>query len=419
MIVQRTVRRRLHPQTKEKADKLAATAGACRFVWNHFVAKLRDDYRAYGVQKVYCGKRRLRNYSFYTLCKQFTLLRRHYETWLQDYSMVIVRRSLKAIETNYVQFFKGEGGLPRFRARYHTDPSFPLTTGAFRIEGRYLHIAKIGLVRLHGNDPYKNATAVSGTIKKEGDNWYAYIVYNVETTEQPELFINEVGIDRNVRQATLSDGSVYRMRNISKLQARKRRYQKMMSRRDCGSRKDGRAPSNRYLRAKEMHARTSKKIKQARANQFHQISREIADRYGLVHLENLNIKGMTASAKGTAEAPGKNVRQKAGLNREILATGWYKLEQCLAYKTEINKVPAQYTSQACNKCGHVAKENRKTQANFECVACGHRDNADINAALNILAFGVGATGRGDSGVTRSLKRQSERQLKSPCSKLGG
>ena len=101
-------------------------------------------------------------------------------------------------------------------------------------------------------------------------------------------------------------------------------------------------------------------------------------------------------------------KDKEGVNQAILSSGWHKLEQCLAYQSSVVKVAPHYTSQTCHECGHVAKENRKTQSGFECVACGHRDNADVNAALNIMAFGNGAAGRGDGGVTRSVKRQTDR-----------
>ena len=406
----RTIRYRLHPGTQAKARKLAGTAGACRFVWNHFVGKLRDEYRCYGGQRVWRGKTRLTNYSWYTIGTQFTLLRRHSVPWLQDYSANVVKRSLKPIETNYRQFFKGEGGLPRFKAKWRDAPSFPLCVGTFRLKGRYLHIAKIGEVLLLGHNPYPDAKPVSGTVKRECGNWYAYIVYEVGPATAAPHAVREVGMDRNVGQVALSDGTIYRRPDMKRLEARKRHYQKMMARRDRGDRKTGRKPSNRYLRAKRLAARASAKAAHARKNWCHQVSRKVADEYDLVYLENLNTRGMTASAKGTADAPGKNVRQKAGLNRAILGTGWHKLEQCLSYKTNISKVPAHHTSQTCHKCRHVAKENRKTQADFQCVACGHRDNADVNAALNILASGNGAAGRGGTGVARPVKRQIDARI---------
>ena len=247
----RTIRYRLHPGNRAKARKLAGTAGACRHVWNHFVAKLRDEYKYYGRSE----------YRFYTLGRQFTLLRKHYDIWLQEYSANIVKSSLKPIETAYRQFFKGEGGLPRFHAKYIDEESFPLSKGLFRIEGRYLHIQRIGEVLLLGHNPYPAAEPVSGTVKRECGKWYAYIVYEVEQAEALKA-VREVGIDRNVGQITCSDGKVYRLPDIERLEARRRRYQRMMARRRCGSRRHKVRPSNRYLRARQLHAHTSRKIKQ-------------------------------------------------------------------------------------------------------------------------------------------------------------
>ena len=120
---------------------------------------------------------------------------------------------------------------------------------------------------------------------------------------------------------------------------------------------------------------------------------------------------MTRSAKGTVDALGKNVKQKAGLNRNILATGWGQFEQMLTYKCrEVIKVPAAYTSQRCHACGHTEKANRKTQKVFKCEACGHKINADYNASANILASGIGAAARGGaypSGSPMSREMDTE------------
>ena len=412
MRVHRTIRCRVHAGTQVKARKLSGTAGACRFAWNHFVGKLRDEYRYYGKGDLKCG---IVDYRFYSMGKLFTILRTHCEPWLQAYSANIVKNSLKPIETAYKQFYKKEGGLPRFHARYAHPDSFPLVAGTFRIRGRHLHIAKVGEVLLLGHNPYPNAKPVSGTVKKECGKWYAYIVYEVEQSDEVIQSDNPVGIDRNVGQVTCSDGIVYRMPAIDLLEARRRRYQRMMARRRCGSRKHKVKPSNKYLRAKHFHAITSRKIKNIRSNWCHHVSREVSGKYSTVYLENLNTKGMTRSARGTIMNPGRNVRAKAGLNSGILSTGWYKLEQCLGYKTHVEYVDPKYTSQTCNKCGCVDKNNRVSQSVFICTACGHRDNADRNAALNIKASGNGATGRGGSEKTlkdlsykaRPVKRQMD------------
>ncbi len=395
MKVHRTIRYRLHPNTRAKARRLHELVGACRFVWNHFVGVLRDEYVAYGK----CDPR------WYSLNTRFTSLRKQLP-WLQDYSANIVRLSLKPIEAAYKQFWKGEGGLPKFHGKHTHAPSIPLGAGLFRIQGDWLHVQRIGQLKLSGNNPYSDGIAKSGTIKYECGKWYAYIVYEVHVTKQPEK-INSVGLDRNVGQITCSDGIIHYTPDVSLLEARKRRYQRMMARRQRGSRKQGIKPSNRYLKAKRLHARAQQKIVQARTDWCHQVSREIANEYNVVYMEDLDTKGMTASAKGTQEDPGKHVKQKAGLNHFILNSGWGKLEQCLSYKSNVEKVAPHYTSQTCHACGHTDKHNRKTRAYHECVACGYRDHADVNAAMNILAFGNGASGRGGGSISWPVKRQTD------------
>ena len=394
MKTHRTIRYRLHPQTQAKARKLHELAGACRYVWNHFVGVLQDEYKAYGRVDA----------RWYSLNYRFTNLRKQVP-WLQEYSYLIVRQTLKPIETSYKQFYKGEGGLPKFHGRYTHAPSIPLGAGMFKLQDTWLHVQKIGQLKLTGNNPYTEGIAKSGTIKYEAGKWYAYIVYEVQVTAQPAM-TKPVGMDRNVGQVTLSDGQRYCTPDISTLEARKRRYQRMMARRQRGNRKKGVDPSNRYLKARYLCARTHQKIVQARTNWCHQVSREIADQYNVVYMEDLNTKSMTASAKGTAGNPGKHVKHKAGLNKSILSSGWYKLEQCLAYKSNVLKVPSAYTSLTCHKCGHVNKKNRVSQSAFACVECGHQANADVNAALNILASGNGAAGRGGSRRSGPVKRQT-------------
>jgi putative transposase len=116
------------------------------------------------------------------------------------------------------------------------------------------------------------------------------------------------------------------------------------------------------------------------------VSTDLARRSDLIRIEDLNVRAMTRSARGTVAQPGRNVRQKAGLNRAILANGWGVLLDRLEDKApgRVEKIHSAYTSQRCSACGHVAPENRESQA-FRCVACGHRAHADVNAALNIAA----------------------------------
>ena len=117
-------------------------------------------------------------------------------------------------------------------------------------------------------------------------------------------------------------------------------------------------------------------------------------------MENLKVSNMSASAKGTVGDPGKNIKAKSGLNKSILDQGWFEFRRQIEYKLnwrggKLILVPPQYTSQSCSSCGYVSKDNRTSQSRFVCVACSHAQNADLNAALNILAAGHAVLACGD------------------------
>ena len=105
-------------------------------------------------------------------------------------------------------------------------------------------------------------------------------------------------------------------------------------------------------------------------------------------LEDLKTKNMIKSAKGTKANPGKNVRQKAGLNRSLSAVAFGTMQfmmsyKCILYGRQLYYINARNTSITCSVCGHKDKASRKTQATFCCTKCGHKENADVNAAKNI------------------------------------
>ncbi len=396
MKVHRTVRYRLHPGSRRKNQQLHGTAEACRFVWNHMVGKLRDEYE-FGIKP---------DFHYYSMGKVFTVLRRHSYKWLQDYSAYVVKSSLQPIETAYKEFFKDvkTGGKlnrnpPQFHGKWTTKPSFPINYVSAKVTGESLYVQRIGWMKLVGNNPDPDGEFKSGRVLQECGNWYAYLTYEVQAEASLPHAIKEVGIDRNVNEdgwAVLSDGTKHPGPDLEKKTARRKRYQRKMARQVKGSnrRKVTKVKLQKAFRAECF----------ARLNWAHHVSKSIASEYDVAYMEKLNIGDMTKSAKGTVEEPGTNVKAKSGLNRKILASAWGTLELCLDYKMEVRPVPPAYTSQTCHSCGHVDEKNRNG-TDFKCTACGHADDADVNAALNILAFGNGATGRGDGGVARSEKRQ--------------
>lgn len=147
----------------------------------------------------------------------------------------------------------------------------------------------------------------------------------------------------------------------------------------------------------ERIAACHRKVRNQRRDLAHKLSRHFVNTYGLIAHEDLRIKNMTRrpaprpGANGTYSPNGASA--KAGLNRSILDAGWGQLLRLIAYKAEeagrtVIAVDAYYTSQTCSACGHVAAGNRQTQTAFRCLACGHADHADTNAATNILQAGL-------------------------------
>lgn len=388
----RNITYRLIPGTRERSRRLASAAGACRYVWNRALAENREAMQAWRE-----GAGEKPSVSFYSLGKWFTELRRE-TPWLQELPFEPVRYILKYQADAWQRAFAG-GGFPRFKAR-RGDDSITLPPGTVRVRAGKLHFPKIGamVLRRRGGNPYPEAKPVQVVVRRVLGRWYATVCYEVGEVACADNGLG-VGVDMNAGQVAVSTGDIIGAPDTSRLEARRRRYQRMMARRRRGSK--------RRARARHRAARTGRRISTIRSNWCHQVSRVLADTAGMVVVEDLRPKAMTASAKGTAEAPGSNVRQKAGLNRAILDTSWGALRRNLQYKAAVVvAVPAAYTSQRCHRCGTVEAANRRTQARFACVSCGHEGNADVNAALNILASGTGATGRrGALALATPMNRQ--------------
>ena len=168
-----------------------------------------------------------------------------------------------------------------------------------------------------------------------------------------------------------------------------------MQRRLSGCRKGG----HRWRKRKSVLANHQYRERVRNRNECHRVTTELVRRFGLIALEDLPVKNMTASAKGTLENPGRNVRQKAGLNRSITEQTWGLLRSQLAYKAEwagreLVAVDPKFTSQRCSECGVVSAEHRQRKR-YDCAECGMTEDADVNAARNILHKAL--AGRRESG----------------------
>ncbi|GAA4195569.1 transposase [Microbispora amethystogenes] len=226
-----------------------------------------------------------------------------------------------------------------------------------------------------------------------------------------------VGVDRGVTVAlALSDGTMrehgawlrdgerQRLRRLENKSARQR-----------AARPPRQPASRRLARTYDRIARLRATAKRRAVDWQHRTTTELARTYGVVVVEDLQITTMVRSATGTIDNPGRNVRQKAGLNRSIAGEAWGRTVTLLEYKIRdrgglVVKVPARWTSQTCHRCGHRDPAARDG-IRYACVnpGCGWAGHADTNAAINIRnAAGTVVSGRGDLGAARSAKRQPPR-----------
>ncbi len=220
-----------------------------------------------------------------------------------------------------------------------------------------------------------------------------YLILVVEIPKIPQIFRNSsIGIDLGInRTVQLSNGEYFLLpEKIKKLEMKVRKLQRASRNKEKGG--PGKKRSRSYEKAQKRINKIKRKI--SSIVKYHQAmwADEICKKYGFIVMENLQVKNITKSAKGTIENPGKNVKQKAGLNRAMLMTAPYQFRLWMKNKAdEFNRelifIPPQYTSQECSDCGHTQKENRDKEQ-FKCLNCGSELHSDYNAAINILNKGI-------------------------------
>ena len=349
-------------------------AGSCRHVYNKALALQQERHEA--------GEKKL---GYAALCKSLTEWKAQPETlWLNETPSQALQQSLKNLERAYKNFFEKRADFPRFKKKGHSD-SFRYPQGIKLDQGNSrVFLPKLGWLR------YRNSRDVLGevknaTVSQSGGKWFISIQTEREV-DQPLPNGEAVGIDMGIaRFATLSDGShIEPLNSFKKHQQRLARYQRAMSRKVKFS--------NNWKKAKANVQRIHTRIANTRKDFLHKASCQISQNHAMIAIEDLQVRNMSKSAKGNSEQHGKMVKQKSGLNRSILDQGWSEFRRQLEYKSAWNggfviAVPPQYTSQTCPCCGHVSKDNRQTQARFECIECGFEENADLVGAINILARG--------------------------------
>jgi transposase len=262
-----------------------------------------------------------------------------------------------------------------------------------------VHIPKVGWVRFRWSRSVPAEARSYRVTRDRAGLWHVAFAVVPEPVDGPGTG-NMVGIDRGVAvSAALSTGELLVVPGLRATEERRLvRLRRKVARAKRGS--------VRRYKAGLAVARMCAREAARRRDWVEKVSTDIARRFDVIRIEDLDIKSMTRSAKGTADLPGHGVRQKAGLNREISRSGWGLLARRLEDKApgRVEKVNPAFTSQRCSACGHVDAKSRESQARFACTACNFTLNADVNAARNIAA-GHAVNARGGDRAAGPVNRE--------------
>jgi putative transposase len=383
----------------EQAAVLAEHCRHARFVWNLAVEQ----------QQHWQPGRRAPGYN--EQCAQLTGARAEYD-WLAAGSQTVQQQALRDFAQAMRNFFNGTHRRPAWRKAGKHEGFRQVgfkSRHLKRLSRRYgqVWVPKVGWVRFRWTRSIPDAMKSYRVTLDRSGRWHIAFAAIPESVPGPDDG-SVVGVDRGVAvSVALSTGELLCVPGLRAGETKRlRRLQQRLAR--------ARRGSHRRARTRLAIARLRARETDRRRDWVEKTTADVARRFDTIRVEDLNVRAMTRSARGTRECPGTNVAQKRGLNREISRHGWGLLVARLKHKAlgRLELVPAAYTSQRCSHCGHVAPENRKSQAVFQCVACGAGPcNADVNAARNIAA-GRAVTARGDLGASRSANR--EPQLSSPA-----
>ena len=380
----KSIKVRLDPNNKQ-LTKLFQYAGCARFAYNWAIVREQENYKQ--------GNKFL---SDYDLMKEFTQLKKlpEYE-WLNEVSSATTQKAIIDACNAYKRFFEKQCKHPKFKSKKYSTPSFYQNNGHIQFTDTHVKVArfsksrkrnkqKLNWIRLceKGRIP-TNCKYFNPRFTYDGLYWYVSVGIEVDSNSNPPL--NEgIGIDLGIKDLVIcSDGNIYKNINktqtVKKLEKRKRRLQRSISRR-YEKNKKGESyckTCNIIKREKEL-LKVIKRLANIRHNYLHQVTSEIVKRKpSFICIEDLNVSGMMKNRH---------------LSKAIQEQCFYEFRRQIEYKSEWNNIKVvvadRYfpSSKLCSHCGSIKRDLKLSDRIYKCE-CGNIIDRDYQASLNLKMYG--------------------------------
>jgi transposase len=386
-------RYRIYP-TDEQVGVLMRHCADARYVWNLAVEQHSWWRSGRGPAPGYLEQ-----------CRQLTAARAE-NPWLEAGSQMVQQQALRDFGQAMRNFFNGTHRRPSWR-KAGRDEGFrvvSLNPSKMRRLNRNwaeVRVPKAGWIRFRLSRPVPGGVKSFRITRDRAGRWHVAFAVIPEPVAAPGNG-KVVGLDRGVTvSVALSTGEMLHCPGLVQPErARLARLERGLARAKRGS--------NRRARVKATIARLKARDTDRRRDWCEQTSTGLARRFDVIRVESLDVRSMIRTARGTATTPGRNVRQKAALNRGIHRSGWGLTIQRLETKApgRVERINPAFTSQRCSACAHVDRRSRESQALFRCTACGYVCNADVNAARNIAA-GHAVKARGGDREAGPVNREPQ------------
>lgn len=355
MIIHKAFKFRLKPN-KEQQEALSQQFGNARFVYNWGLAGRIDEYKATGKSLTY-GKQ----------CGLLPALKSMTNTeWLRLSVAQVLQQSLMDLDKAYQNFFSKRTRFPKFKKK--TDKQSIRFPQGFSLVQKSIKLPKLGKIRIALHRPIEGKMKSATVSRTKSGKYFVSILCEVEIVD-PVIAGEAIGIDLGLKDfAVLSTGEkIDNPKYLRKSEKKLAKAQRELSRKKLGS-------SNRDKQRIKV-ARLQEKIANQRKDFHHKLSRRLVDQFGIISLENLNVKGMVRNGK---------------LAKSISDAGWFQFVSQVEYKaiwygSQVEKVDRFFPStKTCSVCGDINNDLTLADRNWICISCNTEHDRDVNAAINIL-----------------------------------